>query len=111
MYRHINIIISAAIMFFLPYSAAAQDMESVLESIERNNVQLPNYHRLDLGLNIYHRTKRGRLGIWNISIYNAYCRMNVFTIRVESSRDKQEANAKSMSFLPIIPMASYTWKF
>ena len=78
---------------------------------ERNNVQLPNYHRLDLGLNIYHRTKRGRLGIWNISIYNAYCRMNVFTIRVESSRDKQEANAKSMSFLPIIPMASYTWKF
>ena len=40
MYRHINIIISAAIMSFLPYSAAAQDMESVLESIERNNVQL-----------------------------------------------------------------------
>ena len=27
-------------MSFLPYSAAAQDMESVLESIERNNVQL-----------------------------------------------------------------------
>lgn len=78
---------------------------------ERNNVQLPNYHRLDLGLNIYHRTKRGRLGIWNISIYNAYCRMNVFTIRVESSSDKREANAKSMAFLPIIPMVSYTWKF
>ena len=40
MYRHINIIISATVLAFISYSAAAQDMESVLESIERNNVQL-----------------------------------------------------------------------
>lgn len=40
MYRHINIIISAAVLAFISYSAAAQDMESVLESVERNNVQL-----------------------------------------------------------------------
>lgn len=40
MYRHINIIISATVLAFISYSAAAQDMESVLESVERNNVQL-----------------------------------------------------------------------
>ena len=40
MYRHINIIISATVLAFISYSAGAQDMESVLESVERNNVQL-----------------------------------------------------------------------
>ena len=32
--------VSAAVLAFISYSAGAQDMESVLESVERNNVQL-----------------------------------------------------------------------
>lgn len=78
---------------------------------ERNNVQLPAYHRLDLGLNIYRPKKNGRMGIWNISIYNAYCRMNVFAIKTTVDENHQTARASSLSFLPIIPMVSYTYKF
>ena len=46
----------------------------------RNNYQMPAYHRLDLGLNIYRPKKKGRMGIWNISIYNVYSRMNPFMV-------------------------------
>lgn len=38
-----------------------------------NNVSLPAYHRLDLGINFRKTTKRGFERIWNISLYNAYC--------------------------------------
>ena len=40
MYGYMKIMVSAAVLAFISYSAAAQDMESVLESVERNNVQL-----------------------------------------------------------------------
>ncbi len=40
MYRHINTIITAMILALLPYSAQSQDMESVLDTIERNNTLL-----------------------------------------------------------------------
>ena len=43
-----------------------------------NNITLPAYHRLDLGVNFRRITKRGFERIWNISVYNAYCRMNAF---------------------------------
>ena len=38
----------------------------------RNNYQLPAYHRLDLGANFYRYKKNGRMGIWNLSLCNAY---------------------------------------
>ena len=47
----------------------------------RNNFRLPAYHRLDLGINIYSPKKRGRMGIWNISIYNVYSYMSPIAIR------------------------------
>ncbi|WP_434784610.1 TonB-dependent receptor domain-containing protein, partial [Parabacteroides goldsteinii] len=46
----------------------------------RNNYQLPAYHRLDLGIKIYRPKKKGRMGIWTVSIYNVYSRMNPFMI-------------------------------
>ena len=39
-----------------------------------NNVSLPAYHRQDLGIIFRNTTKRGFVRIWNISLYNAYCR-------------------------------------
>lgn len=84
-----------------------------------NNVQLPAYHRLDLGLNIYKPTKRGNMGIWNISIYNAYCRFNPFKVEVQEEMNYIEDNkpvhkpfqVKAKGFIPIIPTFSYTLKF
>jgi hypothetical protein len=86
---------------------------------ERNNVRMPSYHRLDLGMNIYHIYKHGQKGIWNISLYNAYCRMNPITIQKDNENnvidnpDKTNWHRafKSLSFIPIIPSISYTYIF
>lgn len=85
-----------------------------------NNVQLPSYHRLDLGLNIYKRTKRGKEGIWNISIYNAYCRMNPIRVRVLAPHSyyyengnmiQKPSRVRAEGIVPVIPSFSYTLKF
>lgn len=84
---------------------------------ERNNYQLPAYHRLDLGINIYRPKKNGRMGIWNVSIYNAYCRMNPFMIRksLKATRESEEYKPvprfKQVGIMPIIPSVTYTYKF
>ena len=85
----------------------------------RNNVRLPAYHRLDLGMNINRYYKNGRKGVWNISIYNAYCHMNAMTIIKDHMNDyltitdkKNWHRAfKTLSFIPIIPSVSYTYIF
>jgi hypothetical protein len=94
---------------------------------KRNNYQLPTYHRLDLGINIYRPKKSGRMGIWNVSIYNAYNRRNPVAIyktekyiripESEMSGGYAGSGYKSVpifkyaSLWPIIPSVSYTYKF
>lgn len=75
-----------------------------------NNISLPAYHRLDLGINFRKTTRKGNERIWNISIYNAYCRMNPFLAKVEMMPDGS-FRAKSTAVFPIIPSFSYTYKF
>lgn len=85
-----------------------------------NNVRLPAYHRLDIGMNIYKKTKRGNEGIWNISIYNAYCRLNPLRVKVVGQESGYYENGnivqkpfriKAEGLIPIIPSFSYTLKF
>ena len=75
-----------------------------------NNITLPAYHRLDVGINFRRFTKRGFERIWNISIYNAYCRMNAFYTRIERLPDGS-FRGKGFGIFPIIPSFSYTLKF
>lgn len=75
-----------------------------------NNATLPAYHRLDLGVNFRKLTKRGFERIWNISIYNAYCRMNVLYANVENLSEGKFIN-KATGVFPIIPSFSYTLEF
>ena len=85
----------------------------------RNNYQLPAYHRLDLGIKIYRPKKKGRMGIWTVSIYNVYSRMNTFMIYKSdktvpdpgSSYGKNVPVFKTIGIMPIIPSISYTYKF
>ena len=84
----------------------------------RNNYQLPAYHRLDLGIKIYRPKKKGRMGIWTISIYNVYSRMNPFMIYKKDKRvfDPNDGYKfvpvfKTVGIMPIIPSISYTYKF
>ena len=74
------------------------------------NVKLPDYHRLDLSCNFHRKTRRGNESVWNISIYNAYCRLNPIMMRVNTYEDGR-MSALYYSYIPIIPSFSYTLKF
>lgn len=75
-----------------------------------NNITLPAYHRLDLGANFRHTTKRGFERVWNISVYNAYSRMNAFYTRIERLPDGG-FRGKGFGIFPVIPSFCYTLKF
>ena len=79
----------------------------------RNNVRLPAYHRLDLGINIYKPLKKGRTGIWNVSLYNAYCYMAPVSIQKRYRWiGSRNLNAfQTLRLIPVIPSVSYTLKF
>lgn len=86
---------------------------------ERNNYQMPAYHRLDLSLTIKRPKKKGRMGIWNIGVYNAYNQHNSFIITTEETTQVEKNSGKAISHnklrslmvFPVIPSVSYTYKF
>lgn len=75
-----------------------------------NNIHIPDYHRLDVGMNFRKRTKRGNLRTWNISIYNLYCRMNAINAAIEKGDDGRY-HGVAHGLVPIIPSFSYTLEF
>ncbi|GHV53186.1 TonB-dependent receptor [Bacteroidia bacterium] len=84
----------------------------------RNNYRMSDYHRLDLGFNSYRPKKNGRMGIWNLSIYNAYCHLNPMLAYPSSQittgaqgNTQRKALMTEYSLFPIIPSFSYTYKF
>ena len=76
-----------------------------------NNLKLPDYHRLDLGFNFHRTTKRGNEVVWNVSVYNAYCRMNPLFGGVERHGDDNHFTGVYYGIIPIIPTFSYTLNF
>jgi hypothetical protein len=85
----------------------------------RNNYRMSDYHRLDIGFNFYRPKKNGRMGIWNLSFYNAYSRMNPimaypstkYSTDAQGNITKRKAIMTEYSIFPIIPSFSYTYKF
>ncbi|MDH6304669.1 outer membrane receptor for ferrienterochelin and colicin [Parabacteroides sp. PF5-5] len=77
----------------------------------RNAAKLGDYHRLDLSLNIYRPKKKGRMGIWNVSLYNVYSRMNPFYIEDTYLNQDGRFTIRQKGIIPVIPSVSYTYKF
>ena len=83
----------------------------------RNNYRLPPTHRLNLGVNLRHTTRRGNEVVWNISVYNAYNAMNPNFVMTGSqlsslyysTSDRIQLN--KITVLPILPSFSYTLNF
>lgn len=75
-----------------------------------NNTKLPDYHRLDLGLNFKKQTKKGNERTWNVSIYNVYNRMNAILAYLDVNGD-EEVVGRAVGVVPIIPTVSYSIKF
>ena len=89
-----------------------------------NSLKLPDYHRLDLGLNFKRTTRRGNESTWNLSIYNVYCRMNAVFAQITeeyedyvtpegyySRRPTGRSIGQAFGLIPIIPTFGYTLKF
>lgn len=74
------------------------------------NVQMPPYHRLDIGMNFRKTNKRGNESIWNLSIYNAYCRMNPITAEIKTD-ENGKTYGSAIGLIPVIPSFSYTLRF
>lgn len=98
------------------YIGGSEQLTGVGYISGRNNVRMPAYHRLDLGMSIYKHLDRGRSVIWNIGLYNAYCHMNTLTIQKDAYNDAAlgtnwKRSFKSFSLLPLIPSFSFTYRF
>ena len=76
-----------------------------------NNVTLPTYHRLDVGIDFHRVNKKGRERIWNISFYNVYCHLNSMGGTVDYNEQTKRFRVRNRAFIPIIPSISYTLKF
>ena len=83
-------------------------------ALERNNFRLGNYHRLDLSFN-FHKQKKHGLSTWNLSVYNVYNHNNPWVVYTSYGIDPNTGQEKKVlmqaSIFPIIPSASYSFKF
>lgn len=79
------------------------------------NLKLDDYHRLDIGFNFRKTTKRGNESIWNLSVYNAYCRLNplfyMTNIVTDMYGENKKIVMKQCAMVPILPSFSYTLRF
>jgi hypothetical protein len=94
---------------------------------ERNGYRMPDYHRLDIGLNWLGRKylevvnpETGKkekvpkkfISSWNVSVYNAYGRENAYSISFQvSDDDPTKTEAVQMALFRWVPSITYNFKF
>jgi hypothetical protein len=79
---------------------------------QKNDFRMGPYHRLDLGIQ-FKKTKKWGERTWEISIYNAYSRMNPFFYYSDTEiiDGKIYGILKQVSLFPIIPSFTYSFRF
>ncbi|MCK5847517.1 MAG: TonB-dependent receptor [Bacteroidales bacterium] len=94
---------------------------------ERNGYRMPDYHRLDFGINWNAKEYTHKLNIqtgklekvrkriqssWNFSVYNVYGRENAYSISFRTSANNpNNTEAVQLSLFRWIPSVSYNFKF
>lgn len=109
-----NWIYSSGIPFTLP-SGRYEILGNILPVYTgRNEYRLPDYHRLDMSITIRGKDKPGKRwkGEWNISVYNAYARKNVWTLNFnQDEADPNVTYAEKTYLFTIVPAITYNFKF
>lgn len=79
---------------------------------DRNKYRIPDYYRLDIGLNIEgnHKIKKLAHSFWNISVYNVLGRNNPYSIFFVTKNGEVKAYQTSI-FSVAIPTITYNFKF
>ena len=93
-----------------PSHVIRDDLRSTYVYDAPYNTKLPDYHRLDLGLDWNIKTRRGRDFKINLSIYNAYNQPNASMAMLETDADGVLVG-KAYSLIPIIPTFSLSYRF
>lgn len=89
-----------------------QDTEYLTYS-NRNQFRIPDYFRLDLGINIEgnHKIKKFAHSFWNISVYNVLGRNNPYSVFFQTSSTGNVKAYQSSIFSHPIPTITYNFKF
>lgn len=79
---------------------------------DRNQFRIPDYFRLDLGVNIEgnHKIKKFAHSFWNISIYNVLGRNNPFSTFFVTENGEVKAYQSSIFTVPV-PTITYNFRF
>jgi hypothetical protein len=87
------------------------DAEYTLYS-DRNKFRIPDYYRLDIGINIEgnHKIKKLAHSFWNISVYNVLGRNNPYSIYFVTENGRVKAYKTSIFSIPV-PTITYNFKF
>ncbi|PWB21613.1 TonB-dependent receptor domain-containing protein [Flavobacterium sp. HTF] len=88
------------------------DAEYTLYS-DRNAYRIPDYIRLDIGINIEgnHKIKKLAHSFWNISIYNVLGRNNPYSIYFVTDQSGKVKGYKTSIFSIQVPSITYNFKF
>ncbi|MDH3323070.1 MAG: TonB-dependent receptor, partial [Flavobacteriaceae bacterium] len=78
----------------------------------RNEFRIPDYYRLDLGINIEgnHKIKKLAHSFWNISVYNVLGRNNPYSVFFVTENGDIKAYQSSIFSVPV-PTITYNFKF
>ena len=96
------------------YSFGSGEWDRQQTFTDRNGYRLPAYHRLDLNLG-FHTSVFGMESTLNLSVYNAYNRLNPFAQFFEEEYDSATNTTrlvlKQITLFPIIPSLAWNFKF
>lgn len=80
---------------------------------DRNKYRIPDYIRLDIGINIEgnHKIKKLAHSFWNISVYNVLGRNNPYSIYFVTDQSGKVKGYKTSIFSIPVPSITYNFKF
>jgi S-methylmethionine-dependent homocysteine/selenocysteine methylase len=80
---------------------------------DRNQDNLPAYHRIDVSATLNPTKNKGRKwqGEWVFSVYNLYGRQNAASINFRQNQDSGLNEAVRLSIFGIVPSVTYNFKF
>lgn len=80
---------------------------------DRNQDNLPAYHRIDVSATLNPTKNKGRKwqGEWVFSVYNLYGRKNAASINFRQNQDSGLNEAVRLSIFGIVPSVTYNFKF
>ena len=99
---------------FIPFGTGGLYGNPLLYENGINGFRMQHYHRLDIGMSYTYDMAWGT-GTWNVSLYNAYSRLNPYAYYFDSEYNidtqTSEIKLKKLALFPIIPSVSWSFRF